>query len=201
MRDRLDELAKAAAVAGIALYLVGFAVVVFHDASYGFIAFNAFRARIVGAGLLFAVFFIPGFCERSVCLRAHGICAAIRCSGGSSLDSSALPVADLPSIRTNLEILDVGVLLSISTPRPVLQCQWSRLALYFAYVAVKSIPQLSDKKRFLASPAMFVGIALAVDAVAVGVAIYLRWFVFGVILMTLLFPGRSGSQRTRRLDR
>jgi hypothetical protein len=54
LKDRLDVASRLGAILLIVLYVCGFLVVSFHNASRGIVTFGLFRARVLSAGVLFS---------------------------------------------------------------------------------------------------------------------------------------------------
>lgn len=59
-KTRLEIASRLGATLFVILYVAGFLVVTFENASFGIVSFGLFRAKVLSAGILFAVFlFLP----------------------------------------------------------------------------------------------------------------------------------------------
>lgn len=199
MRERLDQLAKVLAIAGVTLYLVGFAVVAFRDASYGFIAFNAVRARIITAGLLFAVFFIPAFFGGAQVYGRLGFTPQFNLKEELA---SGKRFFLLRTYRWSNLILKAWAF-SYFFQFMLVQSsfRWSRFILFVAYPAIKSLPKAWNEPRFEKGPGLFVLTAFAVDFVAVALAVYLKWLEFLLLLAWFFVAGYEADEIGMLLDR
>ena len=71
--ERLELVSRAGAVLFVAIYVAGFLVVSFHNASYGIVEFGFFRARLLSAGIIFAIFLGLPFLEASRIFGLFGL--------------------------------------------------------------------------------------------------------------------------------
>jgi len=70
LKTNVDLASKIGAAGVVVLYVAGFLVVMIHNATYGIVEFSLFRARILAAGILVAIFIALPFIEA---FRAHGM--------------------------------------------------------------------------------------------------------------------------------
>jgi hypothetical protein len=71
--EHLEIISRCAAVLLVAVYVVGFLVVSFHNSLYGIEEFSFLRARVLAAGILFALLFLIAALESSRIFGLFGI--------------------------------------------------------------------------------------------------------------------------------
>jgi len=70
LKAKVDLVSKTGALAAVAFYVIGFIIITIQHATYGIVEFSLFRARVLAAGILFAVLF--GLPFAGAC-RTHGL--------------------------------------------------------------------------------------------------------------------------------
>lgn len=178
--DRIDRLAKASAVVAVCLYLIGFAVVSFHDATYGFVAFNPFRAKILAAGLTFAALYAVALLRGAQEGGGFGFTVPVDLGSDKPLGFIATRLYRLSRLGLSAWTLSFFFrFIVVDDP-----FRWSHTGLYLGYVAAKSIPEVSPNSRLRQHhPYLLALLALVPDVVGLALVVYMKWFIFGAFVL------------------
>lgn len=191
LKTRLEITTRLGAILFVIVYVAGFLVVTFEDASFGIVAFGLFRAKVLSAGILLTVFLVLPVLETSRSFGLFGFPARLRKPGlvkgkAEEIPSSFWQVATMLSFFTSAWMTTTLMRWFMFMDYDF---QWRYSAVVFGFLAVATALLVIPAWSFPKHPTIYALLSVAtIGAGLTGLILLKRWQSIFLILW-FLFVG------------